>query len=590
MVLVIPVVKSYEINYVDCLHPKSVRTYSAHDLCPATELEPEVKAESYTILQQPTTRQIKGYSCKVRRSMYHFKCGAWGHLKLATVPQILHPLDITVEQCRTMINTRSYRLPGNPTAYRLELNKEVYLELTTKGELVEKDNVVSCTGETVHIGTSLHQNVVRLEEYRFIIQEETFLVSGNQMEAVTDHLSLPCPYTTQGCVTGDATYSWSRFNQVCNLEIVKTIEPRHVLNTYLVDHDRQLLINTTGQTTLPGCPMTLTKTDHPTLFLAKTPEVISLPTVMGNEIDLALQSSIHLNYVSYQLEREFDNQEATTKKRICEENRLKEKSEPTPLKDGSYGTRRGDIYYIFDCQQKTAKIREDTTCWADIPIAEEGFVTPDSRQLVLQSTKIPCSKIFPTVIRTNKGWVEVLPHLKIRPEPLKQLPHSTQPVDHVDYSHGGLYSDQELKEWKHQISFPSYHKALLKSLSYGSCLHDGSCSTTENSDIKRYDLDTLIPNLQNELNIINRFKNFLKTWGDLMAFVCLVIIGIKFLTDLVLITVTTLRAGPAAAAALVASLYLYNRATYQRIMRRHQQKQEQVQQEQVPLHPAQPKA
>ena len=429
----------------------------------------------------------------------------------------------------------------------------------------------------------MHQNVLILEEFKFLIQNEEFLLSNDEVEAITDHVKLPCKYQVQGCTTGQATYTWSKYNQPCNLEIIKTVKPSKTMNTYLVDHPNQLLIKTTGTTNLPSCPMTLIKTDHPTIYLAETSKVISLPTVDPNEVDLALQSSIHLNYVSYQLEREF-NQDQSTRKRACEEKRLNEKMEPTQLEDGNYGVRRGDIIYIFQCQPKTSKIREDSNCWQDIPI-EGGFVTPNTRQLVLQSTKIPCSKNFPTVVLTVQGWIEILPHLKSRPKPLKKLPQGSLHIEHHDYSHGGLYSDQELQEWKHELSFPSYHQALLKSITIGTCLQEGRCPTAEESDIQAYDLNHLIPTLENELDLISKFKNFLKMWGDLMAFICLVILGIKFMSDLVLISITTLRAGPAAAAALIASLYLYNRSTYQRIIKKHKRKTHDVedQQEQVPL-------
>ena len=279
-------------------------------------------------------------------------------------------------------------------------------------------------------------------------------------------------------------------------------------------------------------------------------------------------------------------QDQSTWKRACEEKRLNEKMEPTQLEDGNYGVRRGDIIYVFQCQPKKSKIREDSNCWQDIPI-EGGFVTPNTRQLVLQSTKIPCSKNFPTVVLTVQGWIEILPHLKSRPKPLKKLPQGSLHIEHHDYSHGGLYSDQELQEWKHELSFPSYHQALLKSITIGTCLQEGRCPTAEESDIQTYDLNHLIPTLENELDLISKFKNFLKMWGDLMAFICLVILGIKFMSDLVLISITTLRAGPAAAAALIASLYLYNRSTYQRIIKKHKRKTHDVedQQEQVPLQP-----
>ena len=332
--LVIPT-KAYDIKYVDCLNADNVKTYMATEMCPTTPINAEVKDKSYTILQQPTTRKIKGFSCKVQHSRYHFKCGTWGHLKHASVPQILHPLDITISQCQSMANTRTYHIPGNPKPFQLELNKEVFLEIVTKGELIEKNNHVSCTGETVHIGTTMHQNVLILEEFKFLIQNEEFLLSNDEVEAITDHVKLPCKYQVQGCTTGQATYTWSKYNQPCNLEIIKTVKPSKTMNTYLVDHPNQLLINTTGTTNLPSCPMTLIKTDHPTIYLAETSEVISLPTVDPNEVDLALQSSIHLNYVSYQLEREFNRQDQSTRKRACEEKRLNEKMEPTQLEDGN---------------------------------------------------------------------------------------------------------------------------------------------------------------------------------------------------------------------------------------------------------------
>ena len=84
---------------------------------------------------------------------------------------------------------------------------------------------------------------------------------------------------------------------------------------------------------------------------------------------------------------------------------------------------------------------------------------------------------------TIKGWIEILPHLKSRPSPLKKLPHGNLPIEYHDYIHGGLCPDQELQEWKHELSFPSSHQVFLKSICYGSCLQERSCPTTEDSDI-----------------------------------------------------------------------------------------------------------
>ena len=581
-------ISAYTVKYMDCHSPKTVKTYDAAGICKDEPLNDEIPVDQiYTILTQPTVRKVKGFSCRVTRSVLHFKCGAWGHLKHASVPKFQHPVDVTTEQCRAIANSRNYMYKGR--RFVIELNKEMFFEVTSAGELLETPDHIGCKGEDVHIGDTLYTNVLVFEEYRFLIQEEEFIVSQDTVEVTSDHTRLNCAYQTLGCETGQATYTWGHFNQPCNLHIIRTVRPSRVMGTYFVDHSSQLLINTTGSTRLPSCPMELIRTDHPSIFLAQTSEVISLPIVAPHEIDVALQSQVHLNYMSYQLEREMSRQSEDNIQRMCKETRLKEQAEPTKLIDNKFGLLRGDVYHVFECKEETATIREDTSCWADIPIDGNKFINPVSRQLVLQSTKVPCSRNFPMIVHSEEGWIEILPHLKTRPSPLPYQPTGTlSPIHHADYSHGGLYSDRELQEWQHELSFPSYHKALLKSISYGSCLQQGHCPTAKDSDIQTYDLNKLVPNLIQEVDIIAKFKNFLHLYGDLMAFLCLLIIGIKLVSDVVLILVTAMRAGPAAAAALVTSLYLYNRSTYQRIMKRHRQmtRNPEEQAEQIPLQPS----
>ena len=581
--------KAYDLEYIDCLHPQNIRRYQADKICETKDKNEETPTDiTYTILQIPIARKIKGFSCRITVSTYYYKCGAWGHLKTAAVPKILHPKDVSTSECETMIRNQNYYLTGNSNEYVLEFNEETFVSVTTVGELKEKNDAVGCRGEDVHIGSNLHHNVVVLKEFRILIQKEDFLLSEDIVEVISDHVRLPCSYSDMGCTTGRATYIWTQQNVHCNLEIIQNMKPSKVMNTYMVDHNIQCLINITGTATLSSCPMTLLKTDHPRIFLAETSEVISLPTIDPSEVDIALQGDIHLNYVSYQLEREVERQKKSTIEQICKEQRhiANEDMEPLKLENNQYGIRKGDVYFVFSCEVKTAKIAELSSCYMDIPIEQGKFVKRESKQLVLKSTKIPCSKNFPTIVKSTQGWLEILPHLKPRPAPLEELPQQDAKVQYEDFSHGGLYSQTELQEWQHQVTFPNYHKALLKSITYGTCLQDGHCQTTGNANIQTYDLNHLIPTLEKEFDIWSKFKNFLKQWGDLMAFICLVVLGVKLLSDLVLISITTLRAGPAAAVALIASLYLYNRTTYQRIMRRHQKKHRESEepQEQVPLH------
>ena len=324
-------VTAYSISYKDCNSPSQVRTFDVDSLCSPNPENDEIKeAHTFTILQKPTTRRTTGYSCSVRRSVWYFKCGVWSHLKLGSVPKISHPMDLTVAQCQSMATTRHYYYPGNSQPFTLELNKEIYLEMVTTGELTEKENAITCKGETLHVGNTLHRNVLVLEELKFLIKTQEYIVSDDVMEVIDDHVKLPCKYPSLGCTTGQATYIWTQFPQTCGLEIIRNISPSRTMGSYLVDHNHQFLINTTGTTTLPSCPMMLTRTDHPSIFLAATSDVISLPTVNPNTIDISLQAHIHLNYMSYQLEREMARQDESIMSHACKTTQLRDN--PTPFK------------------------------------------------------------------------------------------------------------------------------------------------------------------------------------------------------------------------------------------------------------------
>lgn len=562
---------SYSISYTDCLSPTSVKRYQYSSICPVDDVNEEVKLNKHlTILQKPATKRIVGHSCLIVRSRFHFKCGAWGHLKLQTVPQIQHQFPVSASACRKIIHSGTFSAPGSNQPYDVKLNEVAYIRIIEKGALLEKDQAVSCLGESVHIGGTLHENIVSLVEYSVLIRAESFLVAGGTVEAEGDHVKLPCPYSKLGCETGSSTYTWDLDNHPCPLEIVRTIMPRKTLKTYLVDHEAQFLVNTTAQTHYHSCPFELTLTDHPNILLAETNQVIALPTVAPADVDTALQASIHLNYMNYMIERKFASLQVDTDHMNCvNEKRNEDSTEPVPLGEKFYGLRTGDLYLIFECEDKVAKLREENQCYTDIPIQPEGFVNPRTRQLTPHSTPIPCSPTFPLVVQTQDGWVEITPTLKSRPAPLVASAPGTAPIQHTDYSHGGLYSDSELMDWYKQVTFPSYHQALLRSISYGSCVPDGGCATSD--DIVPYDLNNLIPEIEKKFNIWKTFTEFLHEYGDIAAFLCLFILTFKFLVDVLMISLTLMRAGPAAAIAMFAQLYLYNRETYRRIMRKHQQ-------------------
>ena len=189
---VIPLVSTYTINYTDCSSPATVRRFKAATLCPEISLETETpKPETYTILQKQDVYRVKGYSCEKKRSEFHFKCGAWGHLKLQRVPRIRHNKYVSTTACEGIIRTGTYSNIQGGAATKLELDAWVHLDLNERGSLQEKDDRVSCVGEPLHIDGLLHSNMLVLREYSMLVKEQTFLVYKEKVEVEEDHVSSP---------------------------------------------------------------------------------------------------------------------------------------------------------------------------------------------------------------------------------------------------------------------------------------------------------------------------------------------------------------------------------------------------------------
>ncbi|MCP3664164.1 MAG: hypothetical protein GY696_17015 [Gammaproteobacteria bacterium] len=75
-------------------------------------------------------------------------------------------------------------------------------------------------------------------------------------------------------------------------------------------------------------------------------------------------------------------------------------------------------------------------------------------------------------------------------------------------------------------------------------------------------MDRLLPALEADLDLWGRFCTTVKEYGDFVAFACLALFAIKFLSDVVMIGMKLLQLGPRAAAVFIMQLYFYNKRQY----------------------------
>ena len=170
-------VTSYSLDYYDCSKAKTIRKYAKDTICNPSPIG-ATETTTYKILQLAKVTKFSGYSCRMKVSTFTFKCGAWSHLKLASIPEIEHISAISEEWCQSMVNHREFKADKTGQTFPLEIGRVNIIPIIELGSLVEKDDHLVCTGETHHSGNTIHTNVVLLREYKVLLTKEGFKV-GN---------------------------------------------------------------------------------------------------------------------------------------------------------------------------------------------------------------------------------------------------------------------------------------------------------------------------------------------------------------------------------------------------------------------------
>ena len=60
----------------------------------------------------------------------------------------------------------------------------------------------------------------------------------------------------------------------------------------------------------------------------------------------------------------------------------------------------------------------------------------------------------------------------------------------INLAQGGLYTEEEVSAWESLLAFPTYHAALLRSLSLGACISQEICGKVEGQP--EYDLRNMM--------------------------------------------------------------------------------------------------
>ena len=534
--------RAYSIDFYDCSNTDKIHRYMVDDLC--TNEDPILDtATEYSILQLVTKKDMTGYSCQITKSSFLFYCGSFSHYKLMDVPSIEITEPINSMECRNLVDKRQFETPDGKR-HKILLQGTNVIKSQDLGLIKDGNDKVSCEGEKYKIGGSIINNVLKVSQFKIIIRKEDYKVDKKgRIEITSEHLRLPrtCKITQGGCQTALRTYYWTPPDTRCSFQQVRKTEMK-AFGDYLVDDKNKVLLKILGKTPAPSkCPTTtLYITEYPDIFLTKNG---NFPNY-GNDVEIDTFITALADYTLYSAERAIQQATTVAQTRICQQRYALNDEKIHNLGDGHYGSRNGDVIYLFTCEKKTGLISPKDQCHEDIPIGD-GFVSPTTKLLLTHSAPVRCNKNFPMEIKAKEGWITLNPDIK-KVQPPLQMPFKHYRLNHASLVGGGLYTEYELTSWRQHLDDRNFQDALMGTLSYGVCVNSGSCkeSTSAATSSTNFDLTRLNPlTIVEDLNIWEKLDKFLRGYTTYLCVIIIIIETIKLLSMIVVYVTTLLQQG-----------------------------------------------
>ena len=339
----------------------------------------------------------------------------------------------------------------------------------------------------------------------------------------------------------------------------------------------------TEKVVLPDCRgAEIWSTAYENLFVMKDVGAMSwLPKLDPRNVDITAQISNAAAYVLYESELLAQQINLNALKQLCLQRFYQNVGTPVQISGDNYAIIKGQILFLFACQEKTDTILETNVCFQDVPIQTNPvtYVEPHTLLRKNHSAIIPCDARFPLTVKTQGVWVSLSPKVALAVEPRKgpvALMETTNTnVIHENIVAGGLYTPAERRAWEELISYPEFNQAVLAEVVLGSCRSDGRCGVGSNSiqGVPDYDLRRLVavPEEWNPWEILKRkiYEN-----GALLSFLVILLTLGQWLINLTVMLYATIRGGPAVALAVIATLFCNGTRAYRQVRRRHRRQEE----------------
>lgn len=545
-------------------------------------IKPVKQNRTFQLLHSEEKRRFTGHKCVLTKAQRAYYCGMHHHVTMdETLTYTEAPLRMSVADCRRAILDGKWSPAGNTPGreFSVQVPGHNRFKVEVAGKSYRHNGGLYCEGGTFAIRdddrrpgqVSHYHNMVVIQEYRLIIEEEDFLADPdeNLIVAKNSGTILKCKLREAGCATDMTTYYWTESGNWCDLAYVKQIrastwkqnvDDDPEMEEILMSQDESL-VRLVLKDRVPKCGRMVYSTNMGGIYLLDLTNGAD-----GNQFKREIHAgevrisdyvrnrdALLYNKLIDLLEEEYHY----VNKKICEASFQNGKtqfwlkhSSPGIVNymhdNGTFSTTAGEVVYTYQCRPVEVYARNMPDCYQALPVIHEGqarFIEPLTHLITEFGIKQPCSSKFnPKYQLANGDWVQATPGIAPAKDPVPDfIPNrygnetweALNEARKVDFIKGGLYNPEILKSMRAYRESSRSKEALSYALSH-QYRPQPQFHSPQNfyGAIEPYELfDSVVPNVSWITRLFGGIWDGIYWYADAWSIVMSLIMGFQFFSN-----------------------------------------------------------
>ena len=531
----------------DCTQPRNIRDSSFNVLnnCNSPPTLIDHTNITFQLLQKEKYTRFQGYSCSLEVTRDVRYCGVYDHE--TTFPEFGYdnrPEPLTVAQCQDYVHDK--KLTINGIDHELNVNGVTLVHMETVGRTYVQDGEVRCEGETFSYQRTKIDRAIVFDQWKLTIKPEEFIADEEgDVTAYQAQIKLACGVTESGCRTDLITFTWTKPEDQCPMAVTRQVSGLELLT----DKGEHVIMSTDGSlirlvkgTSLSLCGRVVYATNYPRLFMYPMPGTqpfprsihpseVSVITYVKNRDDFLYH--FVMDKVQEELEKViYDNCQRTHK----DTQMMSWLQHTTPglatffLGNGTFASAAGEVLYTYQCQPVLVRAIAHQECYQSLPVTRVGsapttsidedgsepllFMEPITHRLSKRGITAPCAeKFMPKYQNAQGGWIVATPVIQSTSTPAQPSSSKQRTLQlhaDIDWSKGGVYTEQELSDMESYLEFSRTREALSFQLARQAQNH-----YRFSGHIGPGQLFPESPVFKNWKSILwRKIVNFFHTWGE----------------------------------------------------------------------------